>query len=299
VARSGAYGSPGAAAEPCEPGFSPAARNASACTLVCTTLTDQQDVQRGAAARSRRLGHAMSDQGIAMRAKVIADAELKKQYWLERACCVTERQSRKMSTAIQDELDKEGMFDLCLAFLKRSANGGLWSYFLLCAELLEKGKLFFIDIEGRRKIGVWEVSIITKGSQWTRLMNPLAGASTLNDSRKLCEERFGHPTIFRTAYEAFVGVPLPPGTNHTCALALDRLHEAVLKSKTHKELTPEILAATAGCDAGIHYAGDKNKWMLESVGYKGSMVDLYQMILRFFAILWRTANSRSRMRAWL
>ena len=47
-----------------------------------TKLTDQQDVQRGAAARSRRLGHAMSAQGIAMRAKVIADAELKKQYWL-------------------------------------------------------------------------------------------------------------------------------------------------------------------------------------------------------------------------
>jgi hypothetical protein len=59
VARAGAYGSPGAAAEPCEPGFSPAARNALAYTLVCTTLTDQQDVQRGAgaAARSRRLGH--------------------------------------------------------------------------------------------------------------------------------------------------------------------------------------------------------------------------------------------------
>ena len=47
-------------------------------------------------------------------------------------------------------------------------------------------------------------------------------------------------------------------------------------------MRPEILAATAGCDAGIHYAGDKNKWMLESVGYKGSMVDLGQMIQRFF-----------------
>jgi hypothetical protein len=174
------------------------------------------------------------------------------------------------------------MFDLCLTSLKRGDNGWLWSSFVWYAQLLEKGNLFFIDIEGHRKIGVWEVSIITKGSQWTRLMNPLAGASTLNDSRKLCEERFGHPTIFRTAYEAFVGVPLPPGTNHTCALALDRLHEAVLKSKTHKELTPEILAATAGCDAGIHYAGDKNKWMLESVGYKGKMVNLHQMIQRFF-----------------
>ena len=80
---------------------------------------------------------------------------------------------------------------------------------------------------------------------------------------------------------------------------IDTLHAAVLKRQTLEDLRPEILAATAGCDAGLHYYGDENKWMIESVGYKGSMVDLYQMILRFFAILWRTANSRSRMRAWL
>ncbi len=79
-----------------------------------------------------------------------------------------------------------------------------------------------------------------------------------------------------------MGVPLPPGQDHTCALAHDALHETVLKNKTLEELTPEILAATAGCDAGIHYGGDENKWMLKSVSYKGSMVDLGQMILRFF-----------------
>ena len=47
-------------------------------------------------------------------------------------------------------------------------------------------------------------------------------------------------------------------------------------------MRPEILAATAGCDAGLHYRGDENQWMLKSVGYKGSMVDLGQMIQRFF-----------------
>ena len=109
---------------------------------------------------------------------------------------------------------------------------------------------------------------------------PLARRPHVNEGE--CRDRFCHEMIFGTAYEAFVGVPLPPGQDHTCALALRALHEAVLKNKTFEDLRPEILVATAGCDAGIHYAGDKNKWMLESVGYKGSMVDLYQMILRFF-----------------
>ena len=49
-----------------------------------------------------------------------------------------------------------------------------------------------------------------------------------------------------------------------------------------EDLRPEILVATAGCDAGLHYRGDENQWMLKSVGYKGSMVDLGQMIQRFF-----------------
>jgi hypothetical protein len=179
---------------------------------------------------------APSASGIAMRAQVIADAALKAQQWQERARCVTERESRKMSTAVQNELDKEGMFDLCLASLKRGANGGLWSSVLLCAELLEKGKLFFIDIEGRRKSGVWEVSIVTKGSLWTRLMNPLSGAPTLEVSREQCRSRFCHEKIFGTAYEAFVGVPLPPGQDHTCALAHFELVELVEKLE---QLNPE------------------------------------------------------------
>ena len=62
---------------------------------------------------------------------------------------------------------------------------------------------------------------------------------------------------------------------------IDTLHAAVLKRQTLEDLRPEILAATAGCDAGLHYYGDENKWMIESVGYKGSMVDLGQMIHRF------------------
>jgi hypothetical protein len=79
-----------------------------------------------------------------------------------------------------------------------------------------------------------------------------------------------------------VGVPLPPGKNHTCALALDALHKAVLKSLTLEELKEKILAATAGCDVGLHYCGDENQWTFKSVSYKGSMVDLGQVILLFF-----------------
>ncbi len=152
--------------------------------------------------------------GIAMRSQVIADAALKTQKWLERACA-TELESRKMSTVVQNAMDKEGMVDLCLASLKGPDKGELWSSFLLCAELLEMGKIFFIDIEGRRKSGVWEVSIVTKDSRWTRLMNPLRGAPTFEISREQCRSRFCHEKIFGTAYEAFVGVPLPPGKNHT------------------------------------------------------------------------------------
>jgi hypothetical protein len=42
---------------------------------------------------------------------------------------------------VQNVLDEEGMFDLCLASLQRAAKGELWRSFLLCAELLEKGKI--------------------------------------------------------------------------------------------------------------------------------------------------------------
>ena len=59
--------------------------------------------------------------GIAMLAKVIADAELKKQQWLERDS-VMELDLRKMSTGVQNALDKEGMFDLCLASLQRATR---------------------------------------------------------------------------------------------------------------------------------------------------------------------------------
>ncbi len=105
------------------------------------------------------------------------------------------------------------MFDLCSTSLKRGYNGGLWSSFVWYAQLLEKGNLFFIDIEGRRKIGVWEVSIIVKGSRWMRLMNPLQVVR--KSTFKECGDHFGNPSIFGPAYKAFVGVPLPPGKNHT------------------------------------------------------------------------------------
>ena len=59
--------------------------------------------------------------GIAMLAKVIADAELKKQQWLDRDS-VMELDLRKMWTGVQNALDKEGMFDLCLASLQRATR---------------------------------------------------------------------------------------------------------------------------------------------------------------------------------
>jgi hypothetical protein len=53
---------------------------------------------------------------------------LKKQQWLKRGC-VTEFDSRKMAKAVQDELSKEGMFDLCLASLQRRAKGRALEFF--------------------------------------------------------------------------------------------------------------------------------------------------------------------------
>jgi hypothetical protein len=54
--------------------------------------------------------------------------------------------AQKMAKAVQDELPKAGMFDLYLASLKRAAKDKLWSSVLECAELLEKGKIFYIDM---------------------------------------------------------------------------------------------------------------------------------------------------------
>ena len=77
--------------------------------------------------------------------KARAQTLLKKQQWLKRGCA-TEFDSRKMAKAVQDELPKAGMFDLYLASLKRAAKDKLWSSVLECAELLEKGKIFYIDM---------------------------------------------------------------------------------------------------------------------------------------------------------
>jgi len=100
--------------------------------------------------------------------------------------------------------------------------------------------------------------------------------------KKACVDRFCHPRIFGRVYQAFVGKALPQGQDYTSALAIDELYKAVLGHKTREELKPAILAATKGKIAGLHYAGDEKKWMLESVGYQGKMVNLHQMIQRFF-----------------
>ncbi len=246
-------------------------------------LRKEQREQEKEKARAQARAQALlrKEQREQEKEKARAQTLLKKQQWLKRGCA-TEFDSRKMAKAVQDELHKAGMFDLCLASLQGAAKGKLWSSFLECAELLENDddNIFFIDIEGRRECGAWEVAIVIQGSRWTSLMNPLRGGRKA--TREECEDRFCHEMIFGTVYEAFVGVPLPQGQDHKNALALDALHEAVLQHKTLEDLRPEILAATAGCRAGLHYAGDENKWMLESVGYKGKMVNLHQMIQRFF-----------------
>ena len=67
--------------------------------------------------------------------------------------------------------------------------------------------------------------------------------------------------------------------------AIDDLYKAVLIAPTLEDLKPAIIAATKGCTVGIHYAGDENKWMKETIGYQVQMVDLAQVIHRFFAPL--------------
>jgi hypothetical protein len=63
--------------------------------------------------------------------------------------------------------------------------------------------------------------------------------------------------------------------------AMKELHETVLRHKTFQELQSEIIPATKGCIVGMHYAGSECIWMQE-VGYTGKMVNLHQMVTRFF-----------------
>ena len=67
-----------------------------------------------------------------------------------------------LATQVVILLRKPGMFDRCLASLKKSKRGKVWCAVLRCAKLLQSRKIFYVDIEGHITIGVWEVAIVTE-----------------------------------------------------------------------------------------------------------------------------------------
>ena len=105
-----------------------------------------------------------------------------------------------------------------------------------------------------------------------------------NATREQCKRRFCNPKLFRRAYLEFVGKALAQGQDESDDSAIDDLYQAVLIAPTLEDLKPAIIAATKGCTVGIHYAGVENKWMKETIGYQGQMVDLAQVIHRFFTL---------------
>jgi len=57
-------------------------------------------------------------------------------------------EAQRMAKAVQQALLEAGMFDECLASLKKASKGNVWRSLLAFAKLFMDRKVFFVDIEG-------------------------------------------------------------------------------------------------------------------------------------------------------